>query len=276
MVTLTQNVIREIAIQDIERNPHQPRRVFSEATILELSESIRSEGLLQPILVRKKDRGYELIAGERRLRACAHLGFVNVPARVIEASDASSAVISLIENLQRENLNPIDEALGLMSLMQDFGLTQEAVAGRVGKNRATVANALRLLQLDKEVQGYLSRGLLSTGHAKVILGLEDKAQQTVLARKILESGMSVREAEKAVKNLRQQAMPGAKPASHLSLANKAQTEKVVLERIQKKLSQHLSAAVNILHGPKRGKLVIEYRGNDDLDRILGVLGLPPA
>ena len=192
---------QEIALGKIKANPYQPRREIAEKQVKELAQSIQSEGLLQPIVVRSTGKGYELIAGERRLRAFKFLKSKTIPCRVIEASDASSASLALIENLQRENLNPIDEALGYASLVRDFDLTQEAAADRVGKGRATVANALRLLSLSEEIQGFLSRRLLSTGHAKVLLGVKDDAQQHLLARRIIESNLSVREAEKIVKRL---------------------------------------------------------------------------
>ncbi len=154
---------RDLNIDAIEPNPFQPRRDFNEAHLAELAESICSEGLLQPIVVRKDGATYQLIAGERRWKACRQLNLKTIPARVVEASDASSAAISLIENLQREGLNPIEEAVGFASLLRDFDLTQEQVGERVGKGRATIANALRLLQLDKEVQGYIRKGPFVAG-----------------------------------------------------------------------------------------------------------------
>ena len=156
---------REIEVKRIIANPYQPRSEIHPEHVEELAKSIQSEGLLQPVVVREKKGKFELIAGERRLHAFRHLKLKLIPARIIEASDASSAAIALIENLQRENLNPIDEALGYASLVRDFDLTQEAAAERVGKGRATVANALRLLTLGSEIQGFLSRRLISTGHA---------------------------------------------------------------------------------------------------------------
>ena len=187
------NGFLELPISSIKPNPYQPRRDFVEEHLAELAESIRSEGLLQPIVVRKVGEAYQLIAGERRWRACQKLKLKTIPVRLVEASDASSATLSLIENLQREGLNPIEEALGFASLLRDFDLTQEQVGERVGKGRATIANALRLLQLETDIQGYLRKGHLSTGHAKVLLGIEDPAQRNILARRIVEEGSSVRE-----------------------------------------------------------------------------------
>ena len=164
--------LSEILLTQIVPNPRQPRREFDEASVKELAESIRSEGLLQPVVVRKTKDGFELIAGERRFRAFKLLGQKTITARLLEASDASSAVLALVENLQRADLNPIDEALGIASLMRDFSLTQEAVADRLGKPRATIANSVRLLSLDREIQGYLSKGQISAGHAKVLLAID--------------------------------------------------------------------------------------------------------
>ena len=257
---------REIVTDLIDPNPHQPRKEMDLGKIEELAESIRSEGLLQPIVVRPNEGRFELIAGERRLRACKLVGLKKIPARVVEVSNTSSAVIALIENLQREGLNPVEEALGYASLMKDFDLTQEAVAERVGKNRSTVANALRLLQLDKELQGYIVKQLLSMGHAKVLLGIEDPSQRTVLARRIIEEGLSVREAERAIRRLK--AETGVKRLSRVS-----STPDAAIEDLERQLTQRLNTRVFLKHTPKKGRLVIEYYGNDDLQRILEKTGL---
>ncbi|MGB0184865.1 MAG: ParB/RepB/Spo0J family partition protein, partial [Opitutales bacterium] len=183
-------------------------------------------------------------------------------------SDASSAALALIENIQRENLNPIDEAAAYASLIRDFDLTQDATAKRVGKSRAAIANALRLLSLSNEIQGFLSRRLLSTGHAKVLLGVEDAAQRSLLARRVIETGMSVREAEQEVRRLKNKKGGGNKPGTKISTA-----EATAIRDLEKRLTEHLSASVKVQHGAKRGKLTIEYVGNDDLERILEQLGL---
>ena len=267
---------QEIAIGKIKANPYQPRREIAEKQVKELAMSIQSEGLLQPIVVRSTGKSYELIAGERRLRAFKFLKSKTIPCRVIEASDASSASLALIENLQRENLNPIDEALGYASLVRDFDLTQEAAADRVGKGRATVANALRLLSLSEEIQGFLSRRLLSTGHAKVLLGVKDQAQQHLLARRIIESNLSVREAEKIVKRLSEGLEPvEAKESGNggLGKANGERAENTAIADLEKRIEKHFNTNVSIQHGKKKGKLVIEYFGNEDLDRLLELLGI---
>jgi ParB family chromosome partitioning protein len=258
---------QEIAIKELLANPYQPRREINAQHIAELAKSIQAEGLLQPIVVRAKGKKFELIAGERRLRAFEHLGRKSIPARVIEASDASSAALALIENLQRENLNPIDEAMGYASLVRDFDLTQEAAAERVGKGRATVANALRLLSLGTEIQGFLSRRLISTGHAKVLLGLDSEAHRKLLARRIIETGMSVRESEKEVKRLKEggRSQPGTSRKT-------SDAESTAIRDLEKRIGEHFKTRVSLKHSPKKGKLTIEYFGNEDLDRILEVLG----
>lgn len=262
---------QEITIVKIKANPYQPRREIAEKQVEELARSIKSEGLLQPIVVRSSGKGYELIAGERRLRAFKFLKSKTIPCRVIEASDASSASLALIENLQRENLNPIDEALGYASLVRDFDLTQEAAADRVGKGRATVANALRLLSLSDEIQGFLSRRLLSTGHAKVLLGVKDEAQKHLLARRIIESSLSVREAEKIVKRLNEGLEPANGSGSGKAISKQA--ENTAIADLEKRIEKHFNTNVSIQHGKKKGKLVIEYFGNEDLDRLLELLGI---
>jgi ParB family transcriptional regulator, chromosome partitioning protein len=258
---------REIPLKELVANPYQPRREIDPKHIEELAKSIRSEGLLQPIVVRAKGKKFELIAGERRLRAFEHLGRDAIPARIIEASDASSAAIALIENLQRENLNPIDEALGYASLVRDFDLTQEAAAERVGKGRATVANALRLLTLGSEIQGFLSRRLISTGHAKVLLGLESEEHRKLLARRIIETGMSVRDAEQQVRRLKESSGSSSKSK------RKPEAEATAIRDLEKRIGEHFNTRVMLKHTPKKGKLTIEYFGNEDLDRILEKLGI---
>jgi ParB family chromosome partitioning protein len=255
----------------VEPSPYQARRDIPADQLSELAESIRSEGLLQPIVVRKHGERFQLIAGERRWRAFQQLKIKTIPARVVEASNASSAALGLIENLQREGLNPVEEAYGYASLMRDFDLTQEAAAERVGKGRATVANAIRLLSLDTEIQGYLSKGLISVGHAKVLLGVEDPAQRAVLTRRIIEEGLSVRATEKLVqthKTAPSVPVPAATPGRAVP-----PMEAAAIASVEKKLTSHLGARVAVKHSPKRGKIVIEYAGNEDLQRLLEKLGV---
>jgi ParB family chromosome partitioning protein len=260
---------QEIAVHLVEPSPYQARREIPPEQLNELAESIRSEGLLQPIVVRKVGAKFQLIAGERRWRAFQQLKIKAIPARVVEASNASSAALGLIENLQREGLNPIEEAHGFASLIRDFDLTQETAAERVGKGRASVANSLRLLSLDAELQGYIAKNLLSVGHAKVLLGIEDAAQRTVLARRVIEEGLSVRATEKLTLHVKSAA--GAKPAR--AAKGTSPQDSAAVATIQKKLSSHLGARVAVLHTAKKGRIVIEYRGNDDLQRLLEKLGV---
>ena len=191
---------REIAVHLVEPNPYQPRKEFSDEALTELVESIRAEGLLQPIVVRAAGDKFQLIAGERRWRAFQQLRLRSIPARVMTSSDASSASLAMIENLQRADLNPLEEAHGYASLIRDFDLTQDAAAQRVGKGRATVANSLRLLGLEPELQGYVGKGLLSVGHAKVLLGVEHSPERLLLARRALEQGLSVRALEELTRH----------------------------------------------------------------------------
>ncbi|OHE81670.1 MAG: chromosome partitioning protein ParB [Verrucomicrobia bacterium RIFCSPLOWO2_12_FULL_64_8] len=259
---------QEIPVQLVDPSPYQPRREIHSAPLGELVESIRAEGLLQPVVVRRAGDGrYQLIAGERRWRAFQQLKLKTIPARVIEATDASSATLTLIENLQREGLNPIEEAYGYASLIRDFDLTQEQAAERVGRSRPTVANALRLLTLDGEIQGYLAKELLSVGHAKVLLGVESVEQRTLLARRVLEQGLSVRALEDVVQSGR-----GIR-ARRRGVRAVPEAEAAAVADIEKRLTSHLGARVSLRHSLKRGRIIIAYAGNDDLQRILQKLGL---
>ena len=263
---------QEIAVHLIEPSPYQARREFPPEQLTELAESIRSEGLLQPVVVRKTGDKFQLIAGERRWRAFQHLKIKAIPARIVEASNASSAALGLIENLQREGLNPIEEAHGYASLIRDFDLTQESAAERVGKGRATVANSLRLLSLDGELQGYVAKNLLSVGHAKVLLGIEDPAQRLLVARRVIEEGLSVRATEKLTDTARSSA-PGAPGAARTAKPGLNPKDAATVTGIERKLTSHLGARVAVLHTPKKGRIVIEYRGNEDLQRLLEKLGV---
>ncbi len=261
----------EIAVSLIVPSPYQARREISPAQLSELAESIRSEGLLQPIVVRKAGDKYELIAGERRWRAFQLLKIKTIPVRLHEASNASSAALGLIENLQREGLNPLEEAYGYASLIRDFDLTQEAASERVGKGRASVANALRLLSLDAELQGYVAKGILSVGHAKVLLGIEEPAQRALIARRVIEEGLSVRATEKLVQA--KKAGAPAPSAQAPAVRKLAASDASAVAGIEKRLTSHLGARVALQHTPKKGKIVIAYAGNDDLQRILEKLGI---
>ncbi|KXU36513.1 chromosome partitioning protein ParB [Cephaloticoccus primus] len=262
----------EIPVGQIEPSPYQARRVFTPESLSELAESIRSEGLLQPIVVREVAGRYQLVAGERRWRAFQALRLKTIPARVVEAGDASSAALGLIENLQRDGLNPIEEAHGFASLIRDFDLTQEAAAARVGRSRASIANTLRLLSLDEELQGYVARNLFSTGHAKVLLGVEDAAQRALLARRVIEEGLSVRATERLVQEAGKpsRAAPGSRKSGGSAHSDR---DAEAVAAIEQRLTSRLGARVAVLHTPKKGRIVIEYRGNEDLQRVLEKLGV---
>lgn len=261
----------ELVVGSIAPSPFQARKEISPEQLTELAESIKAEGLLQPVVVRKIGEGkYQLIAGERRWRAFQLLKLKTIPARIVTASDASSAALGLIENLQREGLNPIEEAYGYASLIRDFDLTQEKAAERVGKSRAGVANTLRLLSLDGELQGYLAKGLISVGHAKVLLGIEDTAQRAVLARRVIEDALSVRATE-ALVQAKKSGAPA--PAAGKSGRKVPPAEAAAINSIEKKLTSHLGSRVVVQHNGRKGKITIAYANNDDLQRLLEKLGV---
>jgi ParB family chromosome partitioning protein len=254
--------LQELLLTSIVPNPRQPRRDFDDAQVKELADSIRSEGLLQPIVVRKVKDGYELIAGERRFRAFKLIGQKTITARILEASDASSAVLALIENLQRADLNAIDEALGFASLMRDFSLTQEAVADRLGKPRASIANSVRLLALDSELQAYVRKGQLSAGHAKALLGIENVAHRVQVARLVIEKGLSVRATEAEVKKL-----------ASTKKTDRKQTVQTVVADVQKRLASHFAAPVSVVRKGTKGSISIPFSSDDELARLLEKIGV---
>ncbi len=266
----------ELIVSTISPSPYQARKDIAPEHLQELADSIRSEGLLQPIVVRKiSDGKYQLIAGERRWRAFQLLKIKTIPARLVAAGNASAAALGLIENLQREGLNPLEEAYGYASLIRDFDLTQEVAAERVGKPRASVANSLRLLSLDGELQGYLAKGLLSVGHAKVLLGVEETAQRTLIARRVIEEGLSVRATEGLVQARKLAAASATTSSGSGAGAGRktAPADVAAIASIEKKLTSHLGARVALLHTGKKGRIIIPYAGNEDLQRILEKLGI---
>ncbi|MFI5337443.1 MAG: ParB/RepB/Spo0J family partition protein, partial [Opitutales bacterium] len=255
---------REVSVALIEPNPYQPRKEMDRDALSELVESIRAEGLLQPVVVRPLGEKFQLIAGERRWRAFQQLKIKTIPARIMTSSDASSATLALIENLQRADLNPVEEAHGYASLIRDFDLTQDAAAQRVGKGRASVANSLRLLSLEAEIQGYLGKGLLSVGHAKVLLGVDNSAERLVLTRRCLEADLSVRALEEIV---------ARRPSGAGKRRRGSPAEVTALSDIERKLTSHLGARTTLRHSPKHGRIIIEYHGNEDLQRVLEKIGV---
>lgn len=253
----------ECEIDLIQPNPFQPRTHFKTEELSQLSESIKNQGILQPLLVRRLSRGYELVAGERRLRAAKLAGLRQVPVLVKDVSDGEMIEMSIVENIQRENLNPIEEADAYQRLINEFGLTQEKAAERVGKSRSAVANFLRLRQLPETIKTSISDGQVSMGHARALLGLTQSAQQNAVWRAIIKKDLSVRQTEALVKRLRNSATP-AEPAPVTS-------EDRHLAGITEDLSRRFGTKVQIKRRGKKGKLEIEFYSDDDLDRVLNIL-----
>lgn len=263
--------VHHVPLGRIVVSPFQPRKHFNDERLDELAESIRERGVIQPLIVREAHGQLELIAGERRWRACQKIEVEEVPVIIRDATDVEAMEMALIENLQREDLDPIEEAEAYARLFREFGLKQEEIARRVGKNRATVANAIRLLDLDPSVQALVSKKLLSTGHAKAILGVKNSEEQKLLADIVMKRQLTVRKAEQLVSDYQ---ASGGKPMRNLSIQSSAKVLTPYMQQLQERLQAHLGTRVHLAHGDKKGKIEIEYFGNDDLDRVLGVIGLP--
>ena len=258
--------VNQVRLATIVPSPLQPRKNFAPEALQELVDSIRQHGIIQPLIVRRIDGRHELIAGERRWRAAQELGLSEVPVIVRAASDLEVLELSLIENLQRTDLNPIEEAQGYSRLAEEFGMRQEDIALKVGRSRASVANAIRLLDLDPQIQTWVAQDHLSVGHAKVLLGVKAKEEQLRLAETILRRNASVRQTERLVaRHLGGWKKSSRRPAQVVTSAT--------ISDLQDKLRQHLGTNVAIHHGPKRGRIEIEYYGDDDLQRILAIVGL---
>ena len=258
--------VRQVSIDSVQPCPSQPRKDFERQPLEELAESIKVNGILQPMVVRTTEGGQlELIAGERRWRAAQIAGLKTVPVIVREASDSQVLELALVENLQREDLNPIEEAQGYALLMEAFNLTQEATAQRVGKSRTAVANAVRLLNLSEPLQTHLRQGRLSVGHAKVILGLDDAQQQTLVANRVIKESLSVRETEDLVDKLQ-----GAS-TSKTSPQRTSQTRGVHVTSLENRLKEKLGTKVSLTYRDGKGALTIKYFSDDDLERILNIL-----
>ncbi|MFV0415991.1 MAG: ParB/RepB/Spo0J family partition protein [Chthoniobacterales bacterium] len=269
--------VRSVSIDLVTHSPQQPRTEFREEYLNELMESIREQGIIQPLIVRKVGQKFELIAGERRWRASQKLGLKEVPVIEREASDQDVLELALIENLQREDLNPIEEAKAYLRLGNEFSMTQEQISKKVGKSRAAVANALRLLDLDSEVQAYLRKEQISVGHAKVLLGVKVHAEQRYLAEQIIRQAASVRTAEKMVSTHLARGNSSGEKSKNRSgeTGSSGSRQSPAIQRIENKLQQKLSTRVSIKHGEKTGSIAIEYYGSDDLDRLLKELGVDP-
>ena len=257
-----ENGLKKLPLHKIEPNPDQPRRDFDPEELEELAESIRTHGVIQPLTVREMPNGYyQIIAGERRWRASRLAGLEEIPAVIIEADDKKAMELALIENLQRSDLNPVEEANGYDSLIREYGLTQEEAAARVGKSRPAVANALRLLSLCEGVLDKVRSGELTAGHARAILQLKSEKKQLEAAQKISALGLSVRQAEMLCKNMTRE--PEKQPPLVLEVNYVAECEK--------NLSKHLGRGVKIVNGKRKGHFELEFYGQDDLQVLLDAL-----
>jgi len=253
---------RSCPVDKIHANPDQPRKVFDESGLTSMAETIREKGVLQPLLVRKVGSHYELIAGERRLRAAKMAGLAEVPVMIREAAELDGLELAMIENLQREDLNPIEEASGYKEMLQRLEVTQEELAHRIGKDRSSIANTVRLLQLPREIQHDLVKGDISAGHARALLGLDHEVLQIKVCALIKEKELSVRETEKVI--LRYKADKGAD-------AGRREPLDPDMQKIQDELRGHFGAMVKIQKGKKGGKIQIHYNSSDELNRIYSLI-----
>ena len=257
-----ESAYRLLPIYKVEPNPDQPRHDFDEEELQALSESIAVHGVIQPLTVREMPNGYyQISAGERRWRAARMANVSEVPAIVVEADDKKAMELALIENLQRQDLNPVEEALGYQSLIEEYGLTQEEAASRVGKSRPAVANALRLLGLCPEVLELLKSGAISAGHARAVLTLKTEKQQQEAAKKIIALSLSVRQAETLCKNMGKPPAPKKEPVFAVDY----------VAECEKNLSKHLGRGVKIVNGKRKGRFELEFYGEEDLQKLLDAL-----
>jgi len=251
--------LQQCGIEEVQPNPFQPRKAFSDEQLQELVDSIREKGILQPLLVRRKSDGYELIAGERRWRAAQRAGLREIPILVRDVSDSEMLELSLIENIQRENLNPIEEAEAYKRLMEQFHLTQEEISKKVGKDRTTIANMVRLLRLPPEIKLSLAEGKITMGHARAFLSLDGVDKQKLLWKRLLSGGLSVRQTESLVRRLRTRGSPTPRRSNPEWSA--------LIEELQRALG----TKVRIVGKRKRGKIEIDFFSPDELDRIIELL-----
>ena len=255
-----------LPLSKVEPRKEQPRSRFDDASLAELAESIRQYGLIQPITVRKLDHGYyQIVAGERRWRAAREAGLREVPVRIIEADDRLAMELALVENLQREDLNPIEEARGYRSLMEDYGLTQEETSAAVGKSRPAVANALRLLNLAPPVLALVEDGSLSAGHARALLSLREPEQQQKLADTVLERRLSVRQTEVLAARLAKEPEPAPEPTERIRVD--------YVREVEKELENALGRKVRLVDGVKKGRIELEFYGAEDREKLIENLRL---
>lgn len=261
--------VLRVAVEKIRPCPFQPRKEFTPEALQDLAESIKAQGIIQPLVVRTRPDGYELIAGERRWRAAQQIGLKELPVIVREADDRAVLELALIENLQRENLNPLEEAQGYAELIEKFHLRQEDVASKVGRSRAVVTNALRLLRLPPDVQAFVRDGQLSVGHAKVILGLPGPAEHRLAAGRVIHHGLNVRQTEELVATLSRQA--GAATAGKAPVA--APLRDTHVASMENRLRERLGTKVHLRYRNGKGALDIRFFSDDELERILQILGV---
>ena len=257
-----------VSVADIEPNRYQPRRVFDDESMAELTASIQEVGILQPLLLRKGGGGYQLVAGERRWRAARRAGLTMVPAVVREAEDRDSLEQAIIENLHRDDLNPLEEAAAFHRLMDEFGLTQHQVAVRVSRSRPAVANSLRLLHLPDGVQQMIMDGLLSAGHARALAGLGDRQLLEQLAMRVVDDGLSVRQTEELVRSLDDVQVPDPKSVDH-PVAKPREAAALEVEQV---LSDRFDTTVRVHTRGRKGRIVVEFADQDDLQRLFRLLG----
>ena len=262
--------IHRVALQRVHACPLQPRKDFPEEALRELADSIREQGIVQPLIVRERGDGFELIAGERRWRAAQMLGLTEVPVIVRQADDRAVLELALIENLQRENLNPLEEALGYAQLVDQFQLTQEEVAGKVGKSRAVVANAMRLLKLPSQIQIYIRDGRLSVGHAKVILGLSRAEEQSLAAERIIRQGLNVRQTEDLIARM-QNRSPA--PSVGTSAGKSTPIPDAHVANLESRLQERFGTKVLVRYRQGKGAVEIRFFNDDDLERVLQIVGV---
>ena len=265
--------VRDVPIDQVIPSPLQPRTVFVDSPLDDLMESIRQHGIIQPLIVRLVAGKLELIAGERRWRASKKLGLTTVPVIEREASDRDVLEMALIENLQREDLNPMEEAAGYVRLAREFSMKQEEIAGRVGKSRASVANAMRLLDLHPDIQMLVAQAHLSVGHAKALLSIKDRDAQLLASDRVVRGKLTVRATEKLAQSFLNDPVGAAgdskKPSNTPAASRETDTH---IRAIENRLRELFATHVTIQHGTKKGKIELEYYGNDDLQRILELLG----
>ncbi|MBO4458259.1 MAG: ParB/RepB/Spo0J family partition protein [Butyrivibrio sp.] len=252
----------EVNITKVEPNRNQPRKTFDEDSLLELAESIKQYGVINPLIVTDRTDYYEIVGGERRWRAAKKAGLKEVPVIIKDLTDHEIAEIALIDNIQREDINPIEEALAYKRLIDEFGYTQDVVADKVSKSRVTITNSLRLLKLCEKVRQMVSEGLLTTGHARALISVENEEEQISLAQKVFDEKLSVRETEKLVKNLGKVVKPKKKVETNASL-------EAIYTNLSEKCKQAIGTKVDITSkGEGKGKIEIEFYNNDDLEKII--------